>query len=344
MFASPVNSNHIFSIHPVYVRQIKLMLGKAISEDTERTWERYIRIDRRVSWQVFAQISCIAVKTSNKSWLGLELGAAPSAVHGSLVVAALSAATYRDSLQVGVDYGRLRSIFTCELSDTADGYSVLRAVNDVDWGNAMRFAVDAVIGVTLKTCFTALGLWPEGVRVYIPLSKPEWAQKYSDFAPVEFIFSAKHLEFHFKTETLALPCIYADEKLHASAIKMCKSEIAELTQNSLSERVANYLFQIDTGIYPSLTDMADLIAMSPRTLIRKLKLEGTSYQFLLDAARQSQTLWFMQHTEMSFEEIAANLGYLDATNFSRTVKRWFNITPSQLRDQCRVISPINQIA
>jgi len=32
------------------------------------------------------------------------------------------------------------------------------------------------------------------------------------------------------------------------------------------------------------------------------------------------------------EEIAARLGYVDTSNFSRTVRRWFGATPRELRE------------
>jgi AraC-like DNA-binding protein len=32
------------------------------------------------------------------------------------------------------------------------------------------------------------------------------------------------------------------------------------------------------------------------------------------------------------EEIAARLGYVDTSNFSRTVRRWFGVTPRELRE------------
>ena len=71
--------------------------------------------------------------------------------------------------------------------------------------------------------------------------------------------------------------------------------------------------------------------LSPRTLIRRLKDEGSAYQQLLDAVRQERAGWYLAHTRLSVEEIAARLGYADTSNFSRTYRRWFGRTPSQAR-------------
>ena len=47
--------------------------------------------------------------------------------------------------------------------------------------------------------------------------------------------------------------------------------------------------------------------------------------------RQERAGWYLAHTRLSVEEIAARLGYADTSNFSRTYRRWFGRTPSQAR-------------
>ncbi len=42
--------------------------------------------------------------------------------------------------------------------------------------------------------------------------------------------------------------------------------------------------------------------------------------------------WMLAHTAEPVEEIAARLGYVDTSNFSRTVRRWFGVTPRELRE------------
>jgi AraC-like DNA-binding protein len=67
--------------------------------------------------------------------------------------------------------------------------------------------------------------------------------------------------------------------------------------------------------------------------MRRLAAEGTSFQSLLDAARKTRALWLLQHSSRSVEDIAAQLGYADTSNFSRTLRRWCGRTPRELRRQ-----------
>ena len=100
---------------------------------------------------------------------------------------------------------------------------------------------------------------------------------------------------------------------------------------SVAQRVRERLQGVEGEAYPTLAALAADFAMSPRTLIRRLKAEGTRYQALQDELRQQRALWYLQHTRDPVEAIAARLGYEDTSNFSRTFRRWFGVTPSDVR-------------
>jgi len=74
------------------------------------------------------------------------------------------------------------------------------------------------------------------------------------------------------------------------------------------------------------------VARRDLALIRRLHEDGTTFQQLLDAARKQRALWMLAHTAEPVEEIASRLGYVDTSNFSRTVRRWFGATPRELRE------------
>jgi AraC-like DNA-binding protein len=75
--------------------------------------------------------------------------------------------------------------------------------------------------------------------------------------------------------------------------------------------------------------------VSARTLMRKLKQEGSSYQAQVDLVRREQAVWYLCDSKESVEAIAFKLGYKDASNFSRTFRRWLGVTPKDFRDQGR---------
>jgi AraC-like DNA-binding protein len=114
-------------------------------------------------------------------------------------------------------------------------------------------------------------------------------------------------------------------------VRLCeRAEAQHQSDGDVAQKVLDRLLDRE-GEYPGLSEMAKSLAMSDRTLNRKLKAQGTSYQVLLDDVRQELAVWYLRQTEMSVEAIAERLGYRDTSNFSRTCKRWFGVTPRGIR-------------
>ena len=194
------------------------------------------------------------------------------------------------------------------------------------------FVVDTVLGAIVRMIETAVGQVPAAIRIDLPLPLPAWRDQYQRFGVAEVRFDQPAFAFHFAPRDLALPCIGADAKAHASACRECEEALAEVGGASLAQRVAGLLAGVDDGAYPRMADVATRCGISARTLIRRLHEDGATFQRLLDAARKRRALWMLLHTAEPVEEIAARLGYADTSNFSRTVRRWFGATPRDLRE------------
>ncbi len=77
----------------------------------------------------------------------------------------------------------------------------------------------------------------------------------------------------------------------------------------------------------TLAHVADLLNESPRTLQRRLRDAGTSFQELrARLLRQRAERWLDRG--MSVSEIAKRLGYASAAAFTRAFRQWTGITPS----------------
>jgi AraC-like DNA-binding protein len=72
--------------------------------------------------------------------------------------------------------------------------------------------------------------------------------------------------------------------------------------------------------------------MSPGTLRSKLAQYDTSYSDLLDRMRREHAKRALRQSELSFAEIAHNLGFAHPPAFHRAVRRWFGVTPGELRN------------
>lgn len=74
--------------------------------------------------------------------------------------------------------------------------------------------------------------------------------------------------------------------------------------------------------------VASALAMSRRTLHRKLKAEGVTFEYTLDELRRSVALERLHSGGVSVREAAALVGFSDPAAFSRAFKRWTGERPS----------------
>jgi AraC-like DNA-binding protein len=72
-----------------------------------------------------------------------------------------------------------------------------------------------------------------------------------------------------------------------------------------------------------------------RTLHRRLKSEGTSFQQIKDEVRRDILLYYVQQTNLDFARISERLGFAEQSVMTRSCQRWLSASPTKLRSQRR---------
>ncbi len=83
--------------------------------------------------------------------------------------------------------------------------------------------------------------------------------------------------------------------------------------------------------FPEFDDLAITVHMSPPTLRRKLKEEGSSYQKIKDAIRCDIAIEKISIQQMAVSDVAELLGFAESRSFTRAFKQWTGVTPSAYR-------------
>jgi AraC-like DNA-binding protein len=86
--------------------------------------------------------------------------------------------------------------------------------------------------------------------------------------------------------------------------------------------------------YPRIDWVAAKLAMTRRSLQRRLAEHGTTFGQLVEDELKRRSLALLVRTSQSVTAIALQLGYADGAHFTRAFKRWSGMTPSAYR-QCR---------
>jgi AraC-like DNA-binding protein len=68
-----------------------------------------------------------------------------------------------------------------------------------------------------------------------------------------------------------------------------------------------------------------------RTLHRRLRAEGTSFQQVKDEVRRDIMLYYLQQTDFEFSRIAQRLGFAEQSVMSRMCMSWFSASPTEVR-------------
>ena len=90
------------------------------------------------------------------------------------------------------------------------------------------------------------------------------------------------------------------------------------------------------AMYPQDTHSAEALApllnLSPRSLHRQLKEEGTSLQVLKDEVRRERAIELLQRTRKPIKQVAESAGFQNEKSFIRAFKQWTGQTPAAFRD------------
>jgi AraC-like DNA-binding protein len=82
---------------------------------------------------------------------------------------------------------------------------------------------------------------------------------------------------------------------------------------------------------PRLEDVARVLAITPRTLQRRLQEAGTTFQARLDDVRHQLALELLEDPNLPTSKLALQLGFSEPSAFYRAYQRWTGESPTRAR-------------
>ena len=153
-------------------------------------------------------------------------------------------------------------------------------------------------------------------------------QEYEAFYACPVLFAQASNTLVFSDALMALPLVKNCELRMASLTEQARHEMAQLDipEQRLSIHTQNLIRRQLRFGSAQKNLIAQELNMSERTLQRKLNAEGHSYQQLLDLVREELVEEMLANPNLSFEEIAFNLGFSDLRSLSRRFRHWKGCT------------------
>lgn len=208
-----------------------------------------------------------------------------------------------------------------------------------DLADARRFADE-----TLLVMLHGLLCWLAGRRV--PLTRLDWGHPQPAHADEYRRMFSPLLRFDAPATAIAFDArvLQGAVTVDAAGLKAFLRDapqsvfLKQVAAAGLSDRVRRQCRQaLDQGeSTPTLALLARDLGLSAATLRRRLEQEGASWGHLKDSVRLELALQHLRGSRLSVGEIAARLGFNDASAFYRAFRKWTGCAPGAWRSAALV--------
>ncbi len=208
-----------------------------------------------------------------------------------------------------------------------DGVATLGSVVYQKGAEHVDQIYDGDVAATLSIMRELCGSHWRPERVLFSHSKP------TDVGPYRRFFQAP-CRFDSERTALVFPASVLDHRLAGAdpqQLRILEAQAQARDDFSLVFRLRRTLRTLLVAEAASGDEVAKLLSMHRRTLNRRLKAEGTTFQELLDEVRFEAACQLLDTARIPITEIATSLGYAETSAFSRAFRRWSGATPVQRR-------------
>lgn len=278
----------------------------------------------------------IASQRTQRSDLGFELGRLIKiSAHDILGYAILSAPTLDMALRLVARYFSLITpTYLMQYRSTATHAEMSVRPSLPLTAQVLAFHQETISVAYYETVKTLLAGVSPTCSIYLSIDEPPHVERYRELSAATIHFSQTGLpgaRIVFDKALVDRPLVMAD----SNTVKMAEARCAEMLNNivnrsSLSEWAYMMLREAADG-QPTLEELASILNLSPRTLERRLFLQGSKFRDIARKARHETACALIQAGRLNITQIAYHLGYTDAANFTRAFKREAGISPNEYK-------------
>jgi AraC-like DNA-binding protein len=278
-----------------------------------------------------------AARQSGDDAFGLRVGAASHpAMFDVLGHATMSCATLREAFATITRYLRvLQDGAVVALREEGAHAHASYAILDRD-AVPHRHEVEATLGIILRFLDASLDAFTP-IRVgFVHAAPRDTSVHVATFrAPVAFGCVTNELVFDAALLERAMP--RADPTLRSILERHIVEMLAKLPpRGDLVADVRGCIARMLEQGEPAIDRVARSLAMSSRTLQRRLRAESMTFAEILDDVRRDLALRYLGDPRREITDAAFLLGYAELSPFYRAFRRWTGMAPGEWRRQASV--------
>ncbi len=264
--------------------------------------------------------------------------------HGPISIALLSAPNLGAGVDAFLRFFPSRVPYMHMQGRSEEGRFLAELCPVIDLGGSLPLLVETPLLILQQHLATVYGVDFAEAELVLTYPPTPHATRYGEFfrCPVRFASSCNALVFPANWRSLENLGFHASTWSYA--LTQCETTMASSPERETLGQVRSFLcraFEDEnrTRPLPTLPVVADYLHMAPRTLIRRLRNLGTSYQAITDEFLQVRASELLANDEITIKEVAGALGFDNPANFGKAFKRWFGISPGAYRG--RRASPVS---
>jgi AraC-like DNA-binding protein len=159
---------------------------------------------------------------------------------------------------------------------------------------------------------------------------PSDLRPYRKFFESPLRFDAEETYIAFASRWLEEPVAGADPMLYR-VLRRQVDQLEVLHGTGLAATLRGIIRTLLVSGSCSADTAAAMLGVHRRTLHRHLKAENVTFDALVEAVRAELARELLSDPRTPLSQVAATLGYSDASAFSRAFRRWFDTTPARWR-------------
>ncbi len=291
-----------------------------------------MQLNTRISPMQYHTVVENALSLSQDPLLGIKHGQGLNiASHGFVGFAAMAADNLDQALSLAIRYARTRTLLADIRFHKEDDSAVVQINRLASMPSTFPFVVENIISSFLGVARFLIHQ-SDQMSAVVKLSYAPQApvSEYERLLGVPVLFNQPHNQVCFPEYLLDFPVSTANSTSRGLAESECEKLLAQLDQGQ--DLVIQIRHQLEKmKAFPTLPVMAKSMNSSPRTLNRQLAQLNTTYQHIIDDTRREKAIDLLSHSTTNIEQIAAQLGYNDPSNFGRAFRRWLGKSPRAFR-------------